>query len=81
VSEDFSCHRPLGHYDQLLVLFTKYSQNVQVKEDMMGRACSMHREKRTAYRILAVNPEKKGQLGRPRRRWKDYIKMDLREIR
>jgi hypothetical protein len=25
-------------------------------------------------------PEGKTQLGRPRRRWEDYIKMDLKEI-
>jgi hypothetical protein len=37
-------------------------------------------EKRNAYRILAGKPEVKRPLGRPRRRWVDYIKMDLREI-
>jgi hypothetical protein len=33
-----------------------------------------------AYRILVENPEGKRPLGRPRRRWVDNIKMDLREI-
>jgi hypothetical protein len=37
-------------------------------------------EKRNAYRILVGNPEGKRPLGRPRRRWVDNIKMDLREI-
>jgi hypothetical protein len=37
-------------------------------------------EKRNAYRILVENPEGKRLLGRPRRRWVDNIKMDLREI-
>jgi hypothetical protein len=32
------------------------------------------------YRILVGKPEGKRQLGRPRRRWVDDIKMDLREI-
>jgi hypothetical protein len=36
--------------------------------------------KRNAYRILVGNPEGKRPLGRPRRRWLDNIKMDLREI-
>jgi hypothetical protein len=36
-------------------------------------------EKRNAYRILAGKPEGKRPLGRPRRRWVDNIKMDLRE--
>jgi hypothetical protein len=38
------------------------------------------REKRNAYRILVANPEGKRPMGRPRRRWVDDIKMDLREI-
>jgi hypothetical protein len=38
-------------------------------------------EKRNAYRILAGKPEGKRPLGRPRRRWLENIKMDLREIR
>jgi hypothetical protein len=36
--------------------------------------------KRNAYRILVGNPEGKRPLGRPRRRWVDNIKMNLREI-
>jgi hypothetical protein len=30
---------------------------------------------------LAGRPERKRPLGRPRRRWEDNIKIDLREIR
>jgi hypothetical protein len=37
-------------------------------------------EKRNAYRILVGKAEGKRRLGRPRRRWVDNIKMDLREI-
>jgi hypothetical protein len=36
--------------------------------------------KRNKYRILVGKPEGKRPLGRPRRRWVDNIKMDLREI-
>jgi hypothetical protein len=46
----------------------------------MGRACSTNGEKRNAYRILVAKPGSKRPLGRPRRRWVDNIKMDLREI-
>jgi hypothetical protein len=35
---------------------------------------------RNAYRILVGKPEGKSPLGRPRRRWMDNIKVDLREI-
>jgi hypothetical protein len=36
-------------------------------------------EKRNAYRILVAEPEGKRPLKRPRCRWVDNIKMDLRE--
>jgi hypothetical protein len=35
-------------------------------------------KKRNAYRISEEKPEGKSPLGRPRRRWVDNIKMDLR---
>jgi hypothetical protein len=37
-------------------------------------------ETRNAYRILVGKPEGKRPLGRPRRRWVDNIKINLREI-
>ncbi|KAJ4444752.1 hypothetical protein ANN_06549 [Periplaneta americana] len=37
-------------------------------------------ESRNAYRVLVGRPEEKRPLGRPRRRWEDNIKMDLREV-
>jgi hypothetical protein len=46
----------------------------------MGRVCSTSGEKRNAYRILVGKPEGKRPLGRPRRRWVDNIKMELRDI-
>jgi hypothetical protein len=36
--------------------------------------------KRNAYGTLVIKPEGKRTLGRPRRRWVDNIKLDLREI-
>jgi hypothetical protein len=44
----------------------------------MSRACSTNGEKRNAYRILVGKPEGKRPQGRPRGRWVDNIKMDLR---
>ncbi|KAJ4445703.1 hypothetical protein ANN_12388 [Periplaneta americana] len=37
-------------------------------------------ESRNAYRVLVGRLEGKRPLGRPRRRWEDNIKMDLREV-
>jgi hypothetical protein len=38
------------------------------------------REVRNAYRIFVVKPEGKRPQQKSRRRWKDNIKMDVREI-
>jgi hypothetical protein len=38
-------------------------------------------ETRNAYRILVGKPEGKKPLGRPRCRWVDNIKIDLRETK
>ena len=32
------------------------------------------------HKVLVGKPEGKRQLGRPRRRWEDNIKMDLEEV-
>ena len=37
-------------------------------------------EGRGVHRVLMGKPEGKRPLGRPRRRWEDNIKMDLREV-
>jgi hypothetical protein len=37
-------------------------------------------EEMKVYRVLVGKPERKRQLGRPRRRWEDGFRMDLREI-
>jgi hypothetical protein len=37
-------------------------------------------ERRGAYRALVGKPEGRRPLGRPRHRWEEHIKMDLREV-
>jgi hypothetical protein len=37
-------------------------------------------EERSVYRVLVGKTEGKRQLGRPRCRWEDNIKMDLQEV-
>jgi hypothetical protein len=46
----------------------------------MGGACSPNGEKRNAYRLLVGKSEGKRQLGRPRRRCANNIKMDLGDV-
>ena len=53
-----------------------------VKSRRMRRAGHVARmgEGRGVHRVLVGKPEGKRPLGRPRRRWKDNIEMDLREV-
>jgi hypothetical protein len=44
----------------------------------VGGTCGTHG--RGVYRVLVGKPEGKRLLERPRRRWEDNIKMDLRDI-
>jgi hypothetical protein len=37
-------------------------------------------ERRRIFRVLMGKPEGKRPLGRPKHRWEDNIKMDLREV-
>jgi hypothetical protein len=46
----------------------------------VGWTCGTHGEGRGVYRVSVGTPEGKRLLGRPRRRWEDNIKMDIREI-
>jgi hypothetical protein len=66
---------------EVVIVEILFTLSDQVKEDEMGRACSTNgEEKKNARRILVGKPEGKRRLGRPRRRWVDSIKIDLREI-
>ena len=47
----------------------------------MGRSYNQNRKKgRSPFKILTGTPEGKRPLGRPRRRWEDNIRMDIKEI-
>jgi hypothetical protein len=46
----------------------------------VGVTWGTHVKGRDVYRVLAGRPEGKRPLERPRRRWEDNIKLDLREI-
>jgi hypothetical protein len=51
----------------------------QMEVEMISGACCTHGEMRSAYKILVGKPEERKTLFvRPRRRWEDNIKMDLK---
>jgi hypothetical protein len=70
------------HNEELHSLYSSPSIIRIIKLRRMRRAGHVARmgEKRNAYRILVGKPEGKRPLGRPRRRWVESIKMDLKEI-
>jgi hypothetical protein len=71
------------HNEELHNLYSSPSIIRMIKSRRMRWAGHVRRvgDNRNACRILVGKPEGKRPLGRPRRRWVDKIKMDLREIR
>jgi hypothetical protein len=51
-----------------------------VKEGEMGSSCSTYKKKEKSLRVLVGKPEENRPLGRPRSRWGNNIKMNLKEI-
>jgi hypothetical protein len=70
------------HNDELHNLYSSPNIVRVIKSRRMRWAGHVARmgEGRGVYIILVARPEGKRPLGRPRRRWEDNIKMDLREI-
>jgi hypothetical protein len=70
------------HNDELHSLYSSPHIVRVIKSLKMRWAGQVARmgEGRGVYRLLVGRPEGKRPLERPRRRWEDNIKMDLREI-
>jgi hypothetical protein len=70
------------HNGELHILYSSPDIIRQIKSRKMRWARHVARmgEGRNVYRVLVRKPEGKRPLERPRRRWEDGFKMDLREI-
>ncbi|KAJ4428144.1 hypothetical protein ANN_24158 [Periplaneta americana] len=70
------------HNAELHALYTSRDIIRKIKSRCLRWAGHVARmgDSRNAYRVLVGRPEGKRPLGRPRRRWEDNIKMDLREV-
>jgi hypothetical protein len=80
-SEEDGSWRKL-HNDELHSLYSSLNIVRVIKSRRMRWARHVARmgEGKGVYRVLVWKPEGKRLLGRPMRRWKDNIKMDLREV-
>jgi hypothetical protein len=70
------------HNEELHILCSSPNTIKQIKSRRMrleGHVARMG-EERNVCRVLVGKPEGRRPLGRPRRRWEDGIRMDLREI-
>jgi hypothetical protein len=70
------------HSEELHNLYSSADIIRQVKSRRMRWAGHVARmvEERNVYKVLVGKPEGKRPLGRPRRRWEDGIRMDLRRL-
>jgi hypothetical protein len=70
------------HKKELHILYSSPNIIRQIKSRRMRWAGHVARmgEERKLYRVLVGKPEGKRPRGRPRRRWEDGIRMDVREI-
>jgi hypothetical protein len=70
------------HNDEIHSLYSSPNIFRVIKSRRMRWAGHVTRmgEWRAVYRVLVGRPEGKRAVGRPRHRWEDNIKLDLREI-
>jgi hypothetical protein len=70
------------HNEELHILYSSPNIIRQIKSRTMRWVEHVARmeEERNVYRVLMGKPEGKRPLERPRRRWEDGIRMDLRKI-
>jgi hypothetical protein len=70
------------HNEELLNLYSSPDTIIQVMLMRMRWAGHVARmgEERRVYEVLVGKPEGRRPLGRPRCRWEDGVRMDLREI-
>jgi hypothetical protein len=70
------------HNEEFHILYLIPNIIRQIKSRRMRWAGHVTRmgEERKMYRVLVGKPEGKRPLGRPRRRWEDGIRINLREI-
>jgi hypothetical protein len=69
------------HNEELHSLYSspKIIRQIKSRRKRWARHVARMGEERKVYRVWVGKPEGRRPLGRPRRRWEDGIRMDLRE--
>jgi hypothetical protein len=69
------------HSEELHILYSSPNiiRQIQIKENEVGRTYGMHEKGEESVQGFGGKARRKKPLGRPRRRWEDGIRMDLRE--
>jgi hypothetical protein len=80
ICKNHSCRKL--HNEELHDLYSSPNIVRVIKSRIMKGAGHVARlgEERGVYRVLVGKPERKGPLGRPRRRWDHNIRTDLQEM-
>jgi hypothetical protein len=70
------------HNEELIDLYSSLSivRVIKSRRRRWARQVARMGERRGAHRVLVGKPEGRRPLGRPRCRWEDNIKTDLREV-
>jgi hypothetical protein len=68
------------HDEERLNLYSLPSIIRTIKSGRMILVGNVARRETNAYRLLVEKSEGRRQLGRPRHKWVDNIKMDLKEV-
>jgi hypothetical protein len=64
----------------IICTYLQISLASQVKANEVGGACGTHGRGEKSVQGFGGKPEGRRPLGRPRRRWEDGVRTDLREI-
>ena len=78
--DEVTWERRILHTKELYFLYSSPNMRVIKSRRQMGRAYSISSGEARCVQGLVGKPEGWTPLGRPRHRWKDNIKMDLRDV-
>jgi hypothetical protein len=68
------------HTEELYDLYFSPNITLLFKKNVMGSSCGRYGWQKVYIQDFVLRPREDNPLGRPRRRWEDNIKMNLKEM-